>query len=322
MLRQCPNCAAPRVGDEPVCWTCGSDLGNVGAAVTGVGPAAQSEGGATDPAPAAPGSAWIRPGANPSNPDPGSWGSISPDPVSNAGSPMPPLVGGIAPGVPPTTCWRCRAPIYPGQPFCANCGFDYRALGMTLVRNRRTRLFAFGAIAQVLLVAVSGFAVLTESSGWNPAAEPSPRGTWYSFTSPDKAWSVMFPSSATPQIVSQTMPVGRLQVQVTYYMVSSDGVVYEAGAEEVPSGQLSSDSKTNLDGVEEGIKIVAGITDSRELTFQGKQARELKFTYTNLTADGYMRFWASGTRVYMLMVAGKRGSTMYPEHFFDTFDAS
>jgi hypothetical protein len=209
--------------------------------------------------------------------------------------------------------------------FCANCGFDYRTLGMTPmapVRSRRTVLAVFGVIVAVVLVAVGGFVVINRSSGWTPAAEPSPSGSWYSFTSPDSSWSVMFPSAATPQVTSQTTPIGTTQAQLNFYTVNADGIVYEAGTEDVPSDQVTGDSKTMLDSVEQGVKVWGTITNSRDLTFEGQPARELEFKYTNMSIDGSIRFWLSGTRVYMLMVAGKPGSAMYPEHFFDTFNAS
>ncbi len=195
-------------------------------------------------------------------------------------------------------------------------------MGMAPARKRRTKLVVIGAIVAVVLVAVGGFAVLNQSSGWTPAAEPSPSGTWYSFTSPDNAWSVMFPSSDTPQEMSLSIPLGTTQVQMNCYMVRSDGIVYEAGAEDIPGDQLSTDPNTNLDSFEQGIKVFGTVTDSRDLTFQGFQAREVRFTYTSLSFEGYIRFWVSGSRVYVMMVVGQPGSTMYPEHFFDTFTAS
>jgi hypothetical protein len=235
---------------------------------------------------------------------------------------MPPVAGAAAPGLPATTCWRCQAPVYPGQPFCANCGLDYRTFGIAPAPKRRTKLIVLGAIIASLVAAVGGFAVLSQSSGWTPAPEQSPQGTWYSFTSPDGSWGVMFPGSATPQVMSQKIPVGTEQAEVTYNLVNSGGVVYEAGVMDIPSGQLSVDRNTNLKSFEQGIKIFATITGSRDLTFQGKQARELKFKYTNVDLDGFVRFWVSGDRVYILMVAGAPGATMYPQHFFDTFKAN
>ena len=325
MLSQCPKCGAPCVGDELVCRNCGWDLVGVDAAATAVPPAAPDEAGAAAQVPAAAGPASIWPEAYPSAPtSPAQW-PTGPNP-GPAGSPqwgVPPLMGGMAAGTWPTNCWRCQAPVYAGQPFCANCGLDYRTMGMIPVRKRGRKLIAVGALLlAVVVVAVGGFVVINRSSGWTPAAEPSPSGTWYSYRSPDNAWSVMFPSSATPQVVSQTVPAGTGQAEINYYMVTSGGIVYEAGAEDMPSDQVSGDSKTVLDSFEQGIKIWGTINDSRDLTFQGQLARELKFKYTNMSLDGVIRFWLSGTRVYVLMVAGKPGSTMYPEHFFDTFSAS
>jgi hypothetical protein len=193
---------------------------------------------------------------------------------------------------------------------------------MVPVRKRRTKLVALGAIVAVALVAVGGFAVVNRSSGWSPAAEPSPSGAWSSFKSPDQRWSVMFPGSATPRAMSMTMPAGTTQIQLTFYTVTSNGVAYEAGAEEIPGDQLSGDPKTVLDSFEQGIKIWGNITGSRDVTFLGQQARELKFSYTNMSLEGVLRYWRSGNRIYLVMVVAKPGATMYPEHFFDTFNES
>lgn len=234
---------------------------------------------------------------------------------------MPPAMAAPGPGLPPHTCWRCGAALYPGYPLCTNCGLDLRMPWMPPVQRRRSRLPIFVAIAAVvLLAAVGAVVVLNRSNGWDPGVEPSPSDTWSAFAPADGSWSVMFPGSATPRTMTQTMDTGFGTMAMNLYMTTDGGAVYEAAAEDLPGTALSGDSGSMLTQAEQGIGVFGKVTASRDLVFKTYNAREVKFTYTSMSFDGYARFWIAGQRMYMLMAIAKPGTTMYPEHFFDSFN--
>ncbi len=312
MTRPCPRCGAPSVADQPVCQMCGASLVDaMPPAVEGTPPVEAAAPAAEAAAPAAePVAAAALTGSLPPEPQQ-PWAAGVPVWGMPAAS-APPVVGL------PAACWRCQAPLYPGQPYCANCGFDYRPVGMAPVRKRNTKLMALGAIVAAGIIAVAGFVVVNRSSGWTPDPEPSPSGTWTKFTAPDGGWSINFPGSSTPQAMTMSMPMDGVNVPYTYHMVTAGGVVYEAGEGELPASQLVK-PEAQLSSFEQGIKIWGTVLGSRTLTVGGLEAREFKFKYNSLPLEGVLRAWLSGNHLYMLMVAGSPGSTIYPEHFFETF---
>jgi hypothetical protein len=181
-----------------------------------------------------------------------------------------------------------------------------------------------GAVAAVVLfAAVGAFILLGSSNSWDPGVEPSPVDTWSAFTAPDNSWSVLFPGTMSPMTMSQDMDTGFGTTTVKMWATTDGAVVYEAAAIDLPSEALAGDTGSLLDQFQQGMLIGAGgrITGSRSLTFQSHEAREVKFTeVSSMKFDGYGRFWLVNARLYLLMVMAKPGSTMYPEHFFDSFN--
>ena len=129
----------------------------------------------------------------------------------------------------------------------------------------------------------------------------------------------MFPGSGDPQTMSQSMDTIYGSLNLKMYMSVDGGTVYEAAAMDLPSSALNGDTTALLEGIDQGITAVGGkINGSRNLTFKSYPAREIKFT--EMSMDGYARYWVVGQRFYMLMVLAKPGTTMYPQHFFETFN--
>jgi hypothetical protein len=193
---------------------------------------------------------------------------------------------------------------------------------MPPVQERWSKLPILGAIAAVvlLLAAVGAIFLLSPSNSWDPGAEPSPPGTWQAFTCPDGSWSVMFPGSASPRLTTQTTDTGFGTITIEMYVTTDGAAAYEAAAVDMPSAALNGDTDSILSQFEQGMMAGTGgkIIGSRRLTFKTYDAREIKFTALSL--DGYARFWLAGDRIYALMVMAEPGTTMYPEHFFDSFD--
>lgn len=133
MTSQCPRCSAPRVGDSPFCQNCGFDFRFAPVPAASPQPPAPQP-----PAPQAPSYGAVpQPpaGQAPSYgeaPQPGmQYGQPPAQGAQGYGyqpAPTAPAYGQPAqPGPAPTTCMRCRAPLYPGYTQCGNCGFDNRA---------------------------------------------------------------------------------------------------------------------------------------------------------------------------------------------------
>jgi len=233
--------------------------------------------------------------------------------------------------VAPPGCWRCGAALYPGYSVCLYCGLDLSATWRRPVERRQSRpLLVLGAIAAIIvLAAVGAFVASNGSNGsdvWDPGIEPSPSSAWYSFTSPEGSWSVMFPNSSSPMNLSQPVDLASGTLKVNMYMTLDGDSVYEAAWVDLPIGPMgAANTSSFLDGFEKGMVTDSGgeITGSRSLTFKTYDAREVKFSgATGMKLDGYARFWIVGERVYVLMVMGEPGTTMYPEHFFDSFNMS
>jgi hypothetical protein len=225
------------------------------------------------------------------------------------------------PGYPPTNCWRCGAPLYPGYPVCSNCGLDLRVPWMPPVQKSRSKLPVFLAIGAVAVLAAAGlFIVLNNNGGWNPGVEPTPPTAWHSFTSPDNSWSVMFPNSATPRTMTQSMDYGFGSMDVKLYADTDGGAAYEAAAMEMPSAALTGSTDSMLSEFEKGLGMIGKVDASRALTFKTYSAREIKFTMTSMGLNGQARFWLVNQRLYLLMVMSQPGTTTYPEHFFDSFN--
>jgi hypothetical protein len=225
--------------------------------------------------------------------------------------------------IPPTACPRCGAPVNPGNAFCANCGLTLPTPWGPPARRVDRRLLAIGGVAVVAVVALVGIlALANRSNGWDPSGEPSPSGTWQSFTSPDGTWSAAFPGYAAPQHMTQTMEMGSSTVAISLYAGLDGDAAYEVAAMDVPSQAMSGSSDEILDNMEQNLLMVPGgtITASRDLTVGPYQAREVKFTgVSTMKLEGYARFWLAGDRVYMLMVFAEPGTVIYPQHFFESF---
>jgi hypothetical protein len=157
-----------------------------------------------------------------------------------------------------------------------------------------------------------------------PAAgteEPSPAGTWTSFTAPDKKWTVRFPSSATPIKESQPLAMGTTTGTITMYAVQdpSGSAVYAVAYMDVPAGALPGDPNGYLALMDSTVASSMGgtLVSSRDATVGTYAARDLDVVKGSQTYN--IRIWFVGNRFYMLMVLAQGGAAVYPQHFMATF---
>jgi hypothetical protein len=204
---------------------------------------------------------------------------------------------------------------------CAACGLDLRAIWQPVKRGSKLPIIAGLAIA-IVIATVGAVLLFGRGNEWTPDAESSPSDSWHAFTSPDGAWSVMFPGSSSPTTESMSMDVQGQPISITMYMTQDGGTAYATAYVSVPPGMTTS-SSGDLDSFGSGFqKWIRGsngsVTGSRHLTFKGYDAAEIKFSVESL--DGYARYWIASRGIYLMLAMGRPGTTMYPEHFFESLD--
>lgn len=287
-MATCSRCAAHLTADAVACSFCGLAVGGEPAAPASVVPLEAAS-------------------------------AVPPEPAPSSTQP-PTAAEGSSPPVPPSwvPCWRCGAPLYPGFRLCPNCGLETSFSGGP---RRKSRLPLIVGLMVVVVLATAGALLVFYhgGNGWDPGAEASPPGSWQAFTAPDGSWTMTFPGPLAPMKLSQNMEAAGYSMQMTMFVASNGGAAYEAATLDLPSYVAASLSNESLqdDVASQMFGPLGGeVKASRTVTFDGHTAREVKLSVSK--AEGYCRFFLVGDRMYVLMVLGPSGTTLYPEHFFDS----
>lgn len=260
-------------------------------------------------------------------PLPPQYGTL-PRPFEASQTPPGPQVYGQLPPPPPPApgfCPRCHAPLYPGYPLCANCGYDLRAgwgMPAPLPPKRRPSLPIALAIAGAVLLAVAGaFIVLGQhaGSGSGPTPPPSaiaaasptpssartagasssplataslsgpaPDTAWITFAPPGDGFSAKFP--AKPTLTTQTVrtPSGNAPISLWVYEENSH-LDFVAGFGAYPKGSTSGlDLGVVYDGAIAGMESSTGLTvaSQRDCTLDGHTGRAFTLSGSQGSVQG------------------------------------
>jgi hypothetical protein len=352
MVSVCPRCGTPRLGDLSLCQSCGFDFTSVPVAATcprcnaPLYPGYTQCGNCGFDSRYAPPQQWQTqapqsPAATPqwgvlAQPPASQWQSQTPPPAQPQWQQQPPSFGQM-PGYGQAPAYG-QVPGYrqaPAEPHKSNIGFAVSILGVAVLAV--AAVMGFMAISKsaapsptpapsaVALASATPRPTPTVEESPTPApktAEPSPAGAWTKYTSPDGAWSVLFPgTSASPTKVSQTIGAGTYKADATFYMVMASG--------DTGYGVLFADyDPTVFKGVDASALLpimapsmatsLGGTLVSSSDSTVGSYAA-LDETVSTATNVYGLRMWFVGSRMYVLMTYSTPDATVYPQYFMNSF---
>lgn len=330
MTTLCPRCSAPRPGEYPTCQVCGLDFRTLAQAAASACPRCQ--------APLYPGytrcgncgfdsAQWVL-GVPPTNYASGMapFGAVSPfgaaaPTAEPAASKMPILVaiGGIflmavAGGL--VLAIAIKGSSTPASP-------SPQPVAIVKATDKPLPTFDYNATPAPTAEPTLGAATTLPPAGPSlaPATpEPSPHVTWSNYASPDKKWTVRFPSSMTPLNQSLPLTSGAVQGSMTMYVVMDTlSTAYGVAYIDFPAGTIPGGAGAALKSMEPSLAASFGgvLEASSDSKVGSIPALDMTVAASGLNYD--LRLFIVNDRMYMLMVLADPGTVVYPQHFFSTF---
>ena len=309
MISQCPRCGTPRMGEYPVCQSCGFDFRLAGTAAGTAAAAPQGQ-------------------YPPQQPSYGAQPPVQPQPQPNPyGQPQ----GYGQPYGAPRNSMMPIALAVVAVAILVAAG----ALFFIVAQGHSSASSSPSAAATEVAIATPTEAPTPEVTPTQEAvATPTPvvkvtptlggtTGGWTQFSAPDGKWTVSFPGTESPTKATEPITSGGLSGTFTMYSVTGTTSAYIVGYIDFPASSLAGkDTTALLTTLETAMNTSLGgtVTADAAVTVGGYAAREVSISTSSLDYV-YEEFFV-GSRWYWLVTGGASGSDLQSDQFFSSFSLS
>jgi hypothetical protein len=317
MTGQCPRCGTPRLGDYPICQSCGFDFRLAGTPPVqpqGQYPPQQPTYGAPPPP--------VQP-----QPQPQPYGQ-----PQGYGQPYGQPQGYGQPyGAPRNSMMPIALALVAVGILVAAGGLIFlvaqphggSASSASVAASEVANATPSDTPAEPTDTAPAETAVDTATPATPTATIPGTTGDWTPFSAPDGSWSASFPGGAGPDKSTYPVSSGALSGTATMYSATVGGSAYAVIYLDFPSSVMAGqDPAALLVGLEAGMNssLKGTETSSQTISVSGNPGREVSLT--TATEDVYYRIFFVGDRWYWLLAGGPTGSNVASRQFFASFSLS
>jgi hypothetical protein len=238
-------------------------------------------------------------------------------------------------------CPRCRAPLNPSYPLCANCGLDLRVNQVPPAQvspSRRSVLPIALAVVGVAVLVAGAFLVLARSqpgsapsrtaapskvaaASATPTAEPTAS---LAPTAPDSSWITLAPAGdgfaakfpAEPKLTTGTVKTDAGDGPSSLWLYQENAHLgFALGLATYPKGSFAGVNPSVLyDAATKGLTGTAGgmtLDSQSDCTLDGHKGRAFTLTGTNTSIQGQV--YLVGDNLYQVYAAYDAGLTDFTE---------